>query len=83
MKNKLNHKKIHEYNVVFQEETKGGYSAWVPDLPGCASQGETIEEVLNNIKEAIALYLEDNQEQDSKTDSHFKKQFVIPVQIYA
>ena len=48
-----------EYQAVFQEETEGGFSVWVPDLPGCASQGETLEEALENIKAAIELYLED------------------------
>lgn len=47
-----------EYQAVFQEETEGGFSVWVPDFPGCASQGETLEEALGNIKEAIELYLE-------------------------
>ena len=49
------------YNAVFQEETAGGYSVWVPELPGCASQGETLDEAKNNIEEAIQLYLEDTQ----------------------
>lgn len=53
-------KKILEYTVVFEEEKEGGYSAWVPTLPGCASQGETFEEALGNIKEAINLYLENS-----------------------
>ncbi len=47
---------IHEYTAVFQEELEGGYSVWVPTLRGCASQGETFEEALSNIKEAIELY---------------------------
>lgn len=50
-------KKVFEYTVVFEEEKEGGYSAWVPTLSGCASQGETFEEALGNIKEAISLYL--------------------------
>lgn len=50
-------KKILNYNVIVQKEKKGGYSVWVPVLPGCASQGETFEGVLENIKEAITLYL--------------------------
>ena len=49
--------KISEYNVIFQEEKEGGFSVWVPELPGCASQGETFDEALVNIKEAIQLYL--------------------------
>lgn len=49
--------RVLEYTAVFQEEKEGGYSVWVPSLPGCASQGETFEEALGNIKEAITLYI--------------------------
>ncbi len=52
-------KKILNYNSIFQKEKEGGYSVWVPDLPGCASQGDKFEEALQNIEEAISLYLED------------------------
>ncbi|OGH38537.1 hypothetical protein A3F59_02035 [Candidatus Roizmanbacteria bacterium RIFCSPHIGHO2_12_FULL_38_13] len=75
-------KRILEYTAVFQEEKEGGFSVWVPDLPGCASQGETFEDALKNIKEAIELYLEDSNETSKDTDE-FKKQFVVPVQIHA
>jgi len=43
--------------VVYHEES-GGYSVVCPSLPGCHSQGETLEEALANVKEAIELYLE-------------------------
>lgn len=66
MKNSMQ-KPVLEYSAVFQEETDGGFSVWVPDLPGCASQGETFEEALSNIKEAIELYLED----DTTTLNHY------------
>jgi len=46
------------YTVVFELEEDGGYSAWVPDLPGCTSQGDTQEETLANIREAIECYVE-------------------------
>lgn len=74
-------RKILEYTAIFQEENEGGYSVWVPDLPGCASQGETFEEALRNIKEAVELYLEDKEEKVEEQD--FKKQFAVPVRIYA
>ncbi len=70
-----------EYQAVFQEETNGGFSVWVPDLPGCASQGETLEEALENIKEAIGLYLEDSKPEKDSVDYEYKRQFVVPVKI--
>jgi predicted RNase H-like HicB family nuclease len=39
--------------VVVHEAEEGGYWAEVPALPGCASQGETMEELLKNVREAI------------------------------
>lgn len=38
-------------------EVEGGWSAVCPELPGCASCGDTREEALSNVREAIALYL--------------------------
>jgi predicted RNase H-like HicB family nuclease len=47
------------YTVILEREPDGGFVASVPVLPGCVSQGDTREEALTNIKEAIDLYLED------------------------
>ncbi len=44
--------------VVLEPSEDGGYTVHVPSLPGCISEGETLEEALANIEEAIALYLE-------------------------
>lgn len=44
--------------VVLEAQEEGGYTVYVPSLPGCVSQGETREIALKNIKEAIELYLE-------------------------
>ena len=44
--------------VVLEPSDEGGYTVYVPSLPGCISEGETREEALNDIKEAIELYLE-------------------------
>ncbi|MGC9445358.1 MAG: type II toxin-antitoxin system HicB family antitoxin [Candidatus Methanospirareceae archaeon] len=46
-----------EYTVMIHRAEEGGYWAEVPALPGCFSQGETIEETMSNIKEAIAAHL--------------------------
>ncbi|MEZ8216880.1 MAG: hypothetical protein BDTLLHRC_001562 [Candidatus Fervidibacter sp.] len=44
--------------VVLEPSEDGGYTVYVPSLPGCISEGDTIEEALANIREAIELYLE-------------------------
>jgi len=44
--------------VILEAQKEGGFTVYVPSLPGCISQGETKEEALKNIKEAIELYLE-------------------------
>lgn len=49
------------YPIILQQEADGGYSVTNLALEGCYSQGETIEESLNNIKEATLLCLEDEQ----------------------
>jgi predicted RNase H-like HicB family nuclease len=46
------------YKVVVHRELKGGYWAEVPALPGCVSQGETLKELEDNVREAMAGYLE-------------------------
>ncbi|MFZ3059541.1 MAG: type II toxin-antitoxin system HicB family antitoxin [Candidatus Methanoperedens sp.] len=46
-----------EYTVLVYKAEEGGYWAEVPALPGCYSQGETIEETMKNIKEAIESHL--------------------------
>jgi antitoxin HicB len=47
------------YTVVLEQEPDRGYVVSVPALPGCISQGDTRSEALANIREAIALYIED------------------------
>ena len=48
------------------EKDKHGYYAYSPELEGCQTQGDTLEEVLSNIKEAIELYLETLSEEERK-----------------
>jgi len=44
--------------VVLEPQAEGGYSVYAPSLPGCISEGDSKEEAVRNIKEAIELYLE-------------------------
>jgi predicted RNase H-like HicB family nuclease len=44
--------------VILEPSDEGGFTALVPALPGCISEGETKEEALRNVQEAIELYLE-------------------------
>lgn len=46
------------YTVILEQEATGGYHAFCPALKGCHSEGETEAEALQNIREAIELYLE-------------------------
>lgn len=49
--------KILKYTAIFEPAQEGGYTVTVPVLPGCATQGETFEEAVYMIKDAIKLYL--------------------------
>jgi len=44
--------------VILEPSSEGGYTVYVPSLPGCISEGDTKEAALDNIREAIELYLE-------------------------
>ena len=48
--------------VVFEPSDEGGYTVLVPSLPGCISEGNTLEEARESIREAIELYLEPAEE---------------------
>ena len=46
------------FKVILEPSSEGGFTVYVPSLPGCISEGNTKKEALQNIKEAIELYLE-------------------------
>jgi predicted RNase H-like HicB family nuclease len=60
---------VQNYAVVIHEDPEGGYWAEVPALPGCYSQGETVDELKHNIRDAIAGVLEVLREQGREPDS--------------
>ncbi len=55
----------HHFPVLLQPDETGGFWALCPSLQGCYSQGETVEQALNNIREAIGLCLEDSPKRSS------------------
>ncbi|KAM3113162.1 type II toxin-antitoxin system HicB family antitoxin [Phormidesmis sp. 146-33] len=50
------------YAIVI-EKAEGNYSAYIPDLPGCVTVGDTVEELMENMREAIEMHLEAMQEE--------------------
>ena len=60
---------MRKYAVVIHEDHEGNYWGEVPALPGCYSQGETVDELMHNLREAIAGVLEVLKEQGQEPDS--------------
>jgi len=69
--------KVYDLDTVIIKDETGGYVVFVPALPGCHTQGETIDEALRNIKEAAELYLETLSEEEK---NELLKQKFIRVQ---
>jgi predicted RNase H-like HicB family nuclease len=63
---------VQNYAVVIHEDPEAGFWAEVPVLPGCYSQGETVDELKRNIREAIAGVLEVLREQGREPDSNIQ-----------
>lgn len=59
------------YKVVIEPSEEGGYSAYIPALDGCISEGETVEETVKNITEAAELYIQElkNIQSEIKKDN--------------
>ncbi len=53
------------FHVLIEQDEDGGYVGKVPELPGCLSQGDTLDELMANIKEAIELCLEVQAEDET------------------
>jgi len=68
---------MREFDVVLLEDETGGYVAIVPALPGCHTQGDTLTEIMENVKEAIDLYIETLTAAEKK---ELRKQKVVGVQ---
>jgi len=68
---------MHDFDVVLLEDKTGGYVAIVPALPRCHTQGDKLDEVMENAKEAIDLYLETLTEAEKKD---LLKETVVSIQ---
>ena len=64
------------YTVILEREPDGGYVVTVPALPGCVSQGDSREDALANIKEAIDLYIEDCRDAGDPVPTEAGKEFI-------
>lgn len=63
--------------VVLEPSEEGGYTVYVPSLPGCVSEGNTEDEALANIKEAIELYLEPGKIDLTNIDNRLVKEVAL------
>ena len=68
-----------QFNAIIEHD-QDGFFAYIPALKGCVSQGDTLEEALSNIKEALELYLEDidDQEKMQLTESSY---IIAPIEV--
>lgn len=57
-----------DFNVVIERDSEGYYVASVPSLPGCHTQAKSLDALMERIQEAIALYLEVQQEEAEALD---------------
>ena len=68
-----------QFNAIIEHD-QDGFFAYIPELKGCVSQGATLDETLQNIKEAVELYLEDFDEEEKNQFSK-KKYIIAPIEV--
>lgn len=73
--------KVLRYTVILEHEEDGGYHAFVPALKGCHSQGDTMEEAIANVHEAIEVYLESMK--DMGEPAPIEDIVIMPIEIAA
>jgi predicted RNase H-like HicB family nuclease len=65
------------YRVILEPQPDGGYTVYVPSLPGCISEGDDRRQALNNIREAIALYRESLADRNLATPSIEEREVIV------
>lgn len=68
---------MNTFTAIFEEAEEGGYIAFAAELPGAITQGETIEETRENLREAIELVLEANREQAIERATIFLREQIV------
>lgn len=68
------------YAIVYRDEA-GNWIAEVPSLPGCVTQGETREQALENIRDAIALYLSDLDDDDKELYQEYIEPELVAIEM--
>jgi predicted RNase H-like HicB family nuclease len=63
--------------VVLEPSDEGGYAVYVPALPGCISEGETVDEAMRNIREAVELYLLPAEDDMVGTEESLVRELVL------
>lgn len=70
-----------QYTIIIQAAEEGGFIAFAPALPGCMTQGETVNEAKENITDAIGAYLEVLQEDGDKIPREAKAPLSFKINI--
>jgi len=65
------------FKVILEPSEDGGFTATVPALPGCISEGDTVEQAMANIREAIELYLEPVEEADAAAEGILVRELTL------
>lgn len=63
--------------VVLEASDEGGFTVYVPSLPGCISEGDSEAEALTNIREAIELYIEPVEDDLFPADGHSVREIAV------
>ena len=63
--------------VILEHSNEGGYTVYVPSLPGCISEGKDIDDALINIQEAIELYLEPGEHEVSSGKGTIVRELIL------
>ena len=63
--------------VILYPGDEGGYVAFIPLFPGCTTEGDTVEQTLNNAKESLELVLEDPTDTDLECLTHSHAQHIV------